>query len=206
MLSFALLRIPRVIARHRVPSWRRSADRIPLCGSWSQWLRISDWLWYAGEELPVEENPQPVAARLQWQEVLGTSEGPDAAKTVKTGALLGRFIGLKHIYSTEQRPVLQVGWLHPSSKDTCSWQEDWALYPAALYTAYAGGCNQTLQGCVDAGCIGRPPKVISLRSMRQCLPGVQALLVGLPLTALVAGLALALWRLAGPVSLRPGST
>lgn len=33
--------------------------------------------------------------------------------------------------------------------------------------------------------------------------GMQTLLVGLPLTALVAGLALALWRLAGPVSLRP---
>ena len=32
---------------------------------------------------------------------------------------------------------------------------------------------------------------------------LQMLLVGLPLTALVGGMAFALWRLAGPVSLRP---
>ena len=64
----------------------------------------------------MEANPQPVTARSQWQEVLGTHEGPDAAKEVKTGAFLGRFIGLKHIYSTDQRPVMQVGTSCPSIK------------------------------------------------------------------------------------------
>lgn len=63
----------------------------------------------------MEESPQHVTARSQWQVVMGTSGGLDAAKTVKTGAFLGRFTGLKRIYTTDQKPVVQVRQSHPAS-------------------------------------------------------------------------------------------
>ena len=61
-----------------------------------------------------------MTAKSQWQVVMGTSGGPDAANTVNTGAFLGRFTGLKHIYSTDQKPVVQVSQPHPASSR--AWQ------------------------------------------------------------------------------------
>ena len=147
-----------------------------------------------------------MAARLQWQEVMGTSDGPDAAETVKSGAFLGRFIGLKHMYSTDQRPIMQVGPSHPNPYLYLATSQVLHLCTSSSMSVQFLDLHDLLFPSLLLLCWQIFSRLLFRVYAQFSYDGMQALLVGLPLTALVAGLALALWRLAGPVSLRPGRT
>ena len=112
MLSCAIFIIPSWASEQvqRVQQCSRHRTAASPCAiEGSGTYRQVNAYWFAGEELPVEEHPQAVTAQSQWQEVLGGPGGPDAAKAVKTGDVLGRFIGLKQIHSASQSPLVQVG-------------------------------------------------------------------------------------------------
>lgn len=120
----------------------------------------------------MEAEPKPVTARSQWLEVLGEPGAEEDGAGKGKSAFFKKLAGLRQMGSPDQ--------------DT--WKSLRQVGPP-----HQPHHHDTLM-CRGAGCW------MCLGGVLRMVCGKQVLFVGVPLTALVAGVAFGFWRLAGPAA------